>query len=183
MDLGIAGRSAFVADAGTGMGRACAAALTAEGVAIAGSPDGADIVVASGRRRSPSSLLGPGALDELRTAWDGVVRAVEDYRSGLAGMVDRGWGRFVWIGSARARSMDGDDDEVGAVVSLAMMGLHKVVTAEEGPHAVTANTVLRGGDATDEDVANTVAFLCSAGAGYLSGVTLTVDGGAGSAMF
>jgi NAD(P)-dependent dehydrogenase (short-subunit alcohol dehydrogenase family) len=79
--------------------------------------------------------------------------------------------------------MDADDDEIDAVVSLAMMGLHKVVTAEEGAHAVTANTVLRGEDADDEDVAHTVAFLCSTGAGYLSGVTLTVDGGAGSAMF
>jgi NAD(P)-dependent dehydrogenase (short-subunit alcohol dehydrogenase family) len=98
-------------------------------------------------------------------------------------MVARRWGRFVWIGSAQAKSVDGDDDEIDAVVSLGIMGLHKVVTGEEAPHNVTANTVLRGGEATDEDVANVVAFLCSSGGGYLSGVTLTVDGGAGSAVF
>ena len=67
-------------------------------------------------------------------------------------------------------------------MSLAMMGLHKVVTGEEAPHNVTANTVLRGGPATDEDVANAVVFFCSQGAGYLSGVTVAVDGGVGSAV-
>jgi NAD(P)-dependent dehydrogenase (short-subunit alcohol dehydrogenase family) len=183
MDLGITGRSAYVMDAGGGLGRACADVLAAEGATMAASPDGCDIVVAHGPRHSPSSLLGPAALAELQTAWDAVVGAVESYQTGRPGMVQRRWGRFVWVGSAQARSMDGDDDEIGAVVSLAMMGLHKVVTAEEAPHNVTANTVLRGGDATDEDVANTVAFLCSEGAGYLSGVTVTVDGGAGSGMF
>lgn len=184
MDLGISGRSAYVVGRDTGLGAACAGALAAEGVTLAEAPDGCDIVVSHGLRRPPGgALLGPEALDELARAWDAVVATVDDYRAGLPGMVARRWGRLIWIGSARARSMDADDDEIDAVVSLAMMGLHKVVTAEEGAHAVTANTVLHGGDATDEDVAHTVAFLCSAGAGYLSGVTLTVDGGAGSAMF
>ncbi|MCU1616272.1 MAG: 3-oxoacyl-ACP reductase [Frankiales bacterium] len=183
MDLGITGRSAYVVGRDSGLGRACAGVLAAEGVTLADSPVGCDIVVSHGDRRSPGALLGPDALGDLTAAWDAVVRTVEDYRTGLPGMVSRRWGRLVWIGSARARAMDADDDEIGAVVSLAMMGLHKVVTAEEGAHAVTANAVLRGGSATDEDVAHTVAFLCSTGAGYLSGVTLTVDGGAGSAMF
>jgi NAD(P)-dependent dehydrogenase (short-subunit alcohol dehydrogenase family) len=183
MDLGIGGRSAYVMDARGGLGRACAEVLVAEGAVLTGSPAECDIVVAHGARRSPSSLLDPAALADLQEAWDAVVRTVESYQSGLPRMVQQRWGRFVWIGSAQARSMDGDDDEVGAVVSLAVMGLHKVVTAEEAPHNVTANTVLRGGDATDEDVAHTVAFLCSDGAGYLSGVTVTVDGGAGSGMF
>jgi 3-oxoacyl-[acyl-carrier protein] reductase len=43
--------------------------------------------------------------------------------------------------------------------------------------------VLRGGVSTDDDVAAAVAFLCSEGAGYLTGVTITVDGGVGSAVF
>ena len=184
MDLGISGRSAYVVGRDTGVGRACAGVFAAEGVTLADAPDGCDIVVSHGRGRNPGSApLGPGALDELTHAWDAVVTTVEDHRTVLPGMVARGWGRLIWIGSARARSMDADDNEIDAVVSLAMLGLHKVVTAEEGAHAVTANTVLRGGDADDEDVAHTVAFLCSTGAGYLSGVTLTVDGGAGSAMF
>jgi NAD(P)-dependent dehydrogenase (short-subunit alcohol dehydrogenase family) len=182
VDLGISGRSAYVVGRDSGLGAACAEVLAAEGATLADGPDGCDIVVAHGRAPG-GALSGPGALEELTRAWDAVVATVEDYRTGLPGMVARRWGRLIWIGSARARSMDADDDEIDAAVSLAMMGLHKVVTAEEGAHAVTANTVLRGGDATDEDVAHAVAFLCSTGAGYLSGVTLTVDGGAGSAMF
>jgi NAD(P)-dependent dehydrogenase (short-subunit alcohol dehydrogenase family) len=48
---------------------------------------------------------------------------------------------------------------------------------------VTANAVLCGGTATDDDVAAMVAFLCSDGAGYMTGVTVTVDGGVGSAVY
>jgi len=184
VDLGIEGRTAYVVGADQGVGRACAAALAAEGVRLADGPDPTcDIVVAHGVARAGSSLLADGALDELREAWGSVVGSVESYRAALPGMVERRWGRFVWIGTAQAKSVDGDDDEIDAVVSLGMMGLHKVVTGEEAPNNVIANTVLRGGDATDDDVANVVAFLCSQGAGYLSGVTVTVDGGAGSAVF
>jgi NAD(P)-dependent dehydrogenase (short-subunit alcohol dehydrogenase family) len=184
VDLGIAGRTAFVVGAERGVGKACATTLAEEGVRLADAPDAScDIVVAHGEARPGSSLLAPGALEDLRAAWGAVVDSVGSYRDALPGMVERHWGRFVWIGSAQAKSVDGDDDEMGAVVSLGMMGLHKVVTGEEAPNGVTANTVLRGGDATDEDVANVVAFLCSQGAGYLSGVTVSVDGGAGSAVF
>ncbi|MGE3833803.1 MAG: hypothetical protein AB7H43_03345 [Acidimicrobiia bacterium] len=184
MDLGIEGRAAFVVGADHGVGRACAGARAAEGVRLVDQPDpGCDNVVAHGEPRAGSSLLADGAIDDLREAWGSVVDTVAWYRAALPGMVERRWGRFVWIGTAQAKSVDGDDDEVDAVVSLGMMGLHKVVTGEEAPNNVIANTVLRGGDATDDDVANVVAFLCSQGAGYLSGVTVTVDGGAGSAVF
>jgi enoyl-[acyl-carrier-protein] reductase (NADH) len=89
----------------------------------------------------------------------------------------------VWVGTAQAKSVDSERDELAAVVSLGMLGLHKVLAVEAGSSAVTANAVLRGGNASDDDVASTVAFLCSEGAAYLSGITITVDGGAGSAVF
>jgi 3-oxoacyl-[acyl-carrier protein] reductase len=184
VDLRLEGRTAYVVDPEVGVGRACATVLVAEGAQLAAAPGPAcDIVVAHGSSQPGGTLLGPDALAELRAAWGAVVDTVGWYREALPGMVERRWGRFVWIGSAQAKSVDGDDDEIDAVVSLGIMGLHKVVTGEEAPNNVTANTVLRGGEATDEDVANVVAFLCSHGAGYLSGVTVTVDGGAGSAVF
>jgi NAD(P)-dependent dehydrogenase (short-subunit alcohol dehydrogenase family) len=184
VDFEIEGRTAYVVGAEVGVGKACATALAAEGVRIASAPDtSCDIVVAHGEHHPGSSLLGSGSLEELRSAWGSIVDSVDWYHAALPGMVERRWGRFIWIGSALAKSVNGGDDEVDAVVSLGMMGLHKVITGEEAPNNVIANTVLRGGEATDEDVANVVAFLCSQGAGYLSGVTVTVDGGTGSAVF
>ena len=185
MNLGLAGRVALVLGADTSIGRACAEILAAEGASVVAGESGrpVDIVVAHGAPSAGVGLLDGGSPEALRGAWEGVVRAVDAYRAALPEMEARRWGRFVWIGTALAKSLDAGGDELDALTSLGMMGLHKVVAAEEGPSNVTANTVLHGGDATPFDVAVAVAFLCSEGAGYLSGVTLTVDGGAGSAVF
>ena len=89
----------------------------------------------------------------------------------------------MWVGSAAAKSVNAADDDLGAVVSLAMMAAHKVIAAEAGPANVTANTVLQGGLATDDEVGTAVAFLCSQGGGYITGATIAVDHGVGSAVF
>ncbi len=186
MDLQLTGRTVTLVGVDTDLHSACATVLKAEGANVIGAADGlapADIVIASSAGHPAVDLLDCDSAEVLHAAWDAVVRAIEHYRLALPGMVERGWGRFVWIGSAAARSLDADDDELDAIVSLAMMAAHKVVAAEAGPAQVTANAVLHGGAATDDDVAHAVAFLCSQGAGYLTGVTLTVDGGVGSAMF
>ena len=184
MDFGIAGTRAYLLDAASPLGAACAASLDAEGVTIADDPVGCDIVIAhaTGDRRT-RSVLADDALAELRSGWEAVVDAVAAYRAALPAMVERGWGRFVWVGSSLAKSVNGDGDEIDAVATLGMLGLHKVITGEESPNNVTANTVLRGGTVDDDEVAAAVAFFCSQGAGYLSGVTITVDGGVGSAVF
>jgi NAD(P)-dependent dehydrogenase (short-subunit alcohol dehydrogenase family) len=183
MDLGLKGRTALVVGVGGELRTSLSATLEDEGVTVVDHPgDTVDIVVASGDGRHPA-LLDCHSADALHEAWTAVVDTVTTYRQALDGMVARGWGRLVWIGSAAARSLDADTDELGAVVSLAMMALHKVVAAEAGPSNVTANAVLKGGSATDADVAAAVAFLCSQGAGYLTGVTITVDGGVGAAVF
>lgn len=185
MNLGLAGRMALVVGPKSPVGRACADALGAEGATVR-EEQGAtapDIVVAHGVSRPASSLLDRTLADGLRQAWGDVAGTVDAYRAAIDGMRTRRWGRFVWVGTALAKSLDADDDELGAVVSLGIMGLHKVVAAEEGPSNVTANAVLLGGRATPEDAASAVAFLCSEGAGYLSGVTFTIDGGTGSAVF
>jgi len=186
MDLGLTGRSALLFAVDSALATSCSEVLAAEGVRTVhdlSDTDGIDIVIASDGGRSHPALLEVDSADDLHDAWTAVVDAVDVYRRALPRMAERGWGRFVWIGSAAAKSLDTDDDDMGAIVSLAMMAAHKVVAAENGPANVTANTVLCGGVATDEDVASTVAFLCSEGAGYLTGVTIMVDGGVGSAVF
>jgi NAD(P)-dependent dehydrogenase (short-subunit alcohol dehydrogenase family) len=185
VDLGLRNRRAFITGGEVAITAACARTLEAEGVQIATEASDCDIVIAHDllSPRAAARVDDPRSIDDLRASWTSVVDTVAGYRAALPGMQARGWGRFVWIGSAQAKSVDSDDDEVDAIVSLAVMGLHKVVTGEEAQRGITANAVLRGGDATVDDVADTVTFLCSAGAAYLSGVTITVDGGAGSAVF
>jgi NAD(P)-dependent dehydrogenase (short-subunit alcohol dehydrogenase family) len=184
VDLGLQGRRAVIKEDDS-LGEACARLLSAEGVAILDRNDApeADIVVAWGTHRPESRLMDIGSAAELHVTWDAVVSAVEVYREALARMREQRWGRFVWVGSAAAKSLDADGDEVDVIASLGMMGLHKVIAAEEGPFQVTANTVLRGEEAADDDVAAAVVFFCSEGAAYLSGVTITVDGGQSSAIF
>jgi NAD(P)-dependent dehydrogenase (short-subunit alcohol dehydrogenase family) len=167
-----------------GIGAACQRALEAEAVKVVAEPtDDVDIVVLHSRANPDRAVTDVASAEELHEAWDSVVDAVAAYRQVLPAMSARGWGRFVWVGSAAAKSVDADNDDLGAIVSLAMMATHKVVASEAGPSNVTANTVLLGGTATDDDAAAAVAFLCSQGAGYMTGVTLTVDGGAGSAVY
>jgi NAD(P)-dependent dehydrogenase (short-subunit alcohol dehydrogenase family) len=183
MDLGLGGRTVYLSGPDDDTLAACARVLTDEGAVRSPHAEGSDIVVAAGHRRPGSDLLEVGDVAELYDAWLDATHAIDAYRGALPHMTQHTWGRLVWIGTAQARSVDGEHDELAAVVSLGMLGLHKVLTAEAGPNAVTANAVLRGGPATDDDVAAAVAFLCSDGAGYLSGITITVDGGVGSAVF
>jgi 3-oxoacyl-[acyl-carrier protein] reductase len=184
MDFGLDGRTAFLLGESTSTTTACAHALRSEGVRVV-SPDEADqadIVVAFGRAH-PGSNAVEATLDDLYESWDGVVEAIAAYRSALPHMRAQQWGRFVWVGSAASRSLDADEDDLNVVATLGVRALHKVIAFDEGPTNILANTVLRGSDVTDQDVADAVAFLCSQGAGYLTGVTITVDGGTGSAVF
>ncbi len=184
MDLGLQGRTAVVGR-NDSLGEACARLFSAEGVAMLDRRRAteADIVVAWGPRRPEHTVMDIASAGEWQAAWDAVVSAVGDYQEALLRMRERRWGRFVWVGSAAAKSLDADGDEVDVIASLGMMGLHKVIAVEEGSHQVTANTVLRGERATDDDVAAAVVFFCSEGAAYLSGVTIAVDGGQSSVMF
>lgn len=184
MDFGLNGRVVSVCGPDDGALAACRRVLAAEGAVIAESPAGeADVVVAAGHVRPGSDLLDVTDPDELYAAWADMTTTVDAYRAALPRMLRQKWGRLVWVGSAQARSVDAEADELAAIASLGMLGLNKVVTGEIGSSGITANAVLRGGLATDEDVADAVAFLCSDGAAYLSGITITVDGGVGSAIF
>ena len=188
MDLQLKGRVVSLCGPEESTLAACRQILAAEGAVIAESSHGsdyplADVVIAIGRVRPGSDLLEVANPDELYETWTDMTNAVDAYRAALPRMLDQQWGRLVWIGSAQARSVDAEADELAAIASLGMLGLNKVVTGEVGSSGITANAVLRGGLASDEDVADAVTFLCSNGAAYLSGITITVDGGVGSAIF
>lgn len=165
------------------LARACRQMFEREGAeVVVDGRDDVDIVVARGVPRPGSEVLAWSGADELFDAWQPVVDAVSAYRRALPAMTARSWGRFIWVGTAASRSLDADDDEVDAVVTLAMRAASKVVASEAGVDGITANAVLHGGDATADHVAATVGFLCSEGAGYVTGVTIAVDGGVGSAV-
>jgi len=182
MDLKIAGRTALV---GVGpLGAGLTKVLQDEGVRVVTElTDRVDIVVANAGSSHDLGLLDVTSARPLHEAWDSLVDTVARYRMALPGMVERGWGRYIWVGTAAAKSLNTDDDDLGAVVSLAVMAANKVISAECGSSGITANAVLQGGSATIDDVSSAVAFLCSEGASYLTGTTIVVDGGAGMAMF
>jgi 3-oxoacyl-[acyl-carrier protein] reductase len=184
MDLGLKGRTALVTPGDDAIGAACARVLAGEGAAVVtGAVSGpVDIVVAHGPG-GPTDLMAVTSAAELHDAFDPVVATVELYRRVLPSMAANGWGRLVWVGTATSRSLDAGDDELGAIATLAMRSVGKVAASEVGPSGITANAVLYGGEATDDDVAAAVAFLCSEGAGYITGVSLTVDGAAGASVF
>ncbi len=185
MDFALRGRTALVLGSPGPAVDACAAVLESEGVRLVSidDVDRADIVVAFGAAHPGSDVLAGVTIDDLYASWDGVVDTIAMYRAALPHMQAQRWGRFVWVGTAASRSLDADQDDLDLVATLGMRALHKVIGFDEGPSNILANTVLRGSLAAHDDVAAAVGFLCSEGAGYLTGVTLTVDGGEGSAVF
>lgn len=123
-------------------------------------------------------------------------------RAVLPGMVQQKWGRIVNISSAAGRG--GLFRQAGYSASKAgLIGLTRNVTLEYAAHGITCNAILPGlietptvvkmppaimdyalsltparrAGATDE-IAATVAFLCSEEAAYMNGAEIDVDGGA-----
>jgi NAD(P)-dependent dehydrogenase (short-subunit alcohol dehydrogenase family) len=186
VDLGIVGRRALLVGLSDRHRAACGGTLEEEGVRVGfdvQAADPPDIVVAGWPTAAGTDLLTVDSADELHRAWDAVETTLEIYREAVKSMEANKWGRLVWVGPASAKSVDSCDDDLGAATTLAMLAVNKQVTSEVGSSQVTANAVLYGGEASEKDVADAVCFLCSRGASYMTGVTITVDGGAGSAMF
>lgn len=111
-------------------------------------------------------------------------------------------GRIITIGSYFADRVPASVLGVYAASKSALVGFTKSLARELGPKEITVNLVQPGSIDTDmnpangsfaetlkqfmalghygapDDIANAVAFLASAKASYITGATLTVDGGA-----
>jgi 2-hydroxycyclohexanecarboxyl-CoA dehydrogenase len=122
----------------------------------------------------------------------------------LPGMTERGWGRLVYVSSDSARAGAGGE-AVYAGVKAGLLGFAKSIAREAARATVTANVICPGPIDTEasrailgprprllegllraiplgtlgtpEDVAAAVAYLASPAAGYVTGQTLSVNGG------
>jgi 2-hydroxycyclohexanecarboxyl-CoA dehydrogenase len=151
-------------------------------------------------------------LETDESFWDRVVEinfkgCLRVTRAALPGMVDRGWGRLVNIGSDAGR-VGSSLESVYSGAKGAVIAFTKTIAREVANAGVTANAVCPGPTRTPmleamaaesergeklmgsleraipmrrlgepDDVAAAVAFLASEQAGYITGQTLSVSGG------
>ena len=148
-----------------------------------------------------------GTLQRMsRDMWDEVIRVnlggcFNMAKALFTGMKDRGWGRIVNIGS-----INGQGGQYGQVnYAAAKSGIHgftKALAQEGAKAGITVNALAPGYIDTDmvsavpepvlekiiakipvgrlghaEEIARGVAFLCSEDAGFITGSTLSINGG------
>ncbi|WHT23335.1 SDR family NAD(P)-dependent oxidoreductase [Crossiella sp. CA-258035] len=168
---------------------------------------GPDVLVANavrlGRRRPPDERFDEVPIDEwwpvVRENLPGTIRTVQLMSSGMR---RRGWGRIALISSHLAHR-GGPGQEVYGAVKAALHGLARSLIWDLSRDGVLVNTVCPGLTLTEgvradlpehvrsaairetpsgrlstpQEVANVVAFLCSAANGHVNGELITVAGG------
>ena len=164
-----------------------------------------DILVSNsgGPPASPDALS--FTLDQWRAAYELLLLgAISLIDAALPGMRERGWGRVLSLSSSVVK-----EPSPVLVLSQAhragLLAALKTIARQIAGDGVTVNTLLPGVIATDrarelgadnpnfiaqipahrlgtvEEFAAAAAFLCSVQAGYITGTTLLVDGGAARA--
>jgi 3-oxoacyl-[acyl-carrier protein] reductase len=128
-------------------------------------------------------------------------------RAVVPSMKERGWGRIVTISSGAGRSVSLTGIQAYASAKAAQIGFTRQMAHELGPHGITVNCVAPGfvlsnptsiaqwesyGDEGQaqllsriptrrlgeaEDIANGVSFFVSPASSWISGQTLSIDGG------
>jgi 3-oxoacyl-[acyl-carrier protein] reductase len=118
-------------------------------------------------------------------------------RAALPGMLSSGWGRIVMVSSVTGPLVSNPREAGYSAAKAGMDGLMRAIAMESARAGVTVNSVAPGwiatGSQTDEEavaglhtpvgrsgtpeeVAAVIAFLCSEGASYVSGLSIAVDG-------
>ena len=161
-----------------------------------------DIVVANSGGPPASSDALSFSLEQWRAAYEKLLLgAVALIEAALPGMRERGWGRVLSLSSSVVR-----EPNPALVLSAShragLLAALKTIARQVAGDGVTVNSLLPGVIATDrarelgadnpervaqipvgrlgtvEEFAAAAAFLCSDPAGYITGTTLLVDGGA-----
>ena len=226
LELAAQGRDVAVADILTTDAELVAAEVERSGArGLAVTLDVTDAASVAAALERVSHALGPvevlvnnAGWDEMRPFldtdedfWDRVIEinfkgCLRLTRAALPGMLERGWGRIVNIGSDAGR-VGSSGESVYAGAKGAVIAFTKTIAREAARAGVTANVVAPGPTRTPmlasmsegesgahlvkaleravpmrrlgepEDIAAAVAFLASERAGYITGQTLSVSGG------
>ena len=165
-----------------------------------------DIVIAN----SGGPPASPDALSFTTEQWRGayellLLGQIALIEAVLPGMRERGWGRVLSLSSSVVREPS-PVLVLSAAHRAALLAALKTIARQVARDGVTVNTLLPGVIATDrareigadsperiaqipmgrlgtvEEFAAAAAFLCSVPAGYITGTTLLVDGGATRAV-